>query len=81
MRTLDAPWWSAEQPVLFSEVPNVLPRRGGRPFSASSVYRWSTIGLHGVRLRRFKVGGSWATTAEELARWQAAVSAICGEEV
>ncbi|MBL8738579.1 MAG: DUF1580 domain-containing protein, partial [Planctomycetes bacterium] len=47
----------------------------GRRVSIASVYRWTTAGLHGVRLRRFRVGGCWCTTTEELARWSAALTA------
>lgn len=43
--------------------------------SIASAYRWTTAGLRGVRLRRFRVGGNWCTTTEELARWSAALTA------
>ena len=75
------PWWSGEEVLALHEVPHrIPPRTDGRRRSTSSVYRWSVAGVAGVRLRRFKAAGrGWATTAQELARWQAAVSAICGE--
>lgn len=52
------------------------PLPNGRPVSLASVYRWTTAGLRGVKLRRFRCAGGWATTREELARWQAAQTAV-----
>ncbi len=57
-------------------LPRILPPRpDGRRVSIDAVYRWSLRGLHGVRLRRFRVGGAWCTTTEELTRWSAAITA------
>lgn len=71
-----APWWAGEFSVRVSDVPRyVPPLPNGRRVSIASVYRWTTAGLHGVRLRRFRVGGCWCTTTEELARWSAALTA------
>lgn len=75
-RDLASSWWAGEEQVRLSDLPRLLPPLpdGGR-VSLASVYRWTTRGLRGVRLRRFRCAGGWATTREELARWQAAMTA------
>lgn len=71
-----APWWAGETPIRLSDVPRILPPRpDGRRVSIDAIYRWSLRGLHGIRLRRYRCGGSWASTEQELARWQAAITA------
>lgn len=68
-------WWSGERQLRLSAVPHHVPyTASGRPVSLASVYRWTTAGMDGVRLRRFRVAGQWATTVEELARWQQALT-------
>ncbi|MCK5941509.1 MAG: DUF1580 domain-containing protein [Planctomycetes bacterium] len=70
-----APWWSSEQAVLISDVPNILPRSAsGRRVHVATVYRWAQRGLRGVRLRTFRCGARLATTREELSRWTAAIT-------
>lgn len=65
------PWWAGENAVRLSDLPRLLPPLpNGRRVSSASTYRWSLAGLQGVRLRRFRVGSTWCTTTEELARWQ-----------
>ena len=74
------PWWTGETAIRVSDIPNHVPRLpSGRKVSVASAYRWTLAGLDGVRLRRFKVGGSWCTTLEELVRWQDALTTIAGE--
>lgn len=69
-RDLAAPWWANETAVRISDLPRLLPpTASGRRVSAATCFRWSLNGLHGVRLRRFKIGSTWHTTHEELARW------------
>jgi hypothetical protein len=78
------PWWAGEHVVPLHEVPNLLPRRRtGRLVSIASVYRWSQIGVLGVRLRRFKAAGArgFATTREEIDRFLAALTALGGEDI
>ena len=76
------PWWPGEKALPLGLVPEHLPPRGnGKPVSASRVYAWCTGGLRGVRLRRFRSPSGWCTTVEELARFMAALTALCGEEV
>lgn len=74
-------WWVGESPVPLALAPGHLPQRGsGRPVSVATVYRWSTVGVGGVRLRRFRGGGrGWCTSVEELQRFLAALTALAGE--
>jgi hypothetical protein len=61
--------------VRLSKAPALLPPTfDGSPVHVTTIYRWTTQGIGGVVLRRFKVGGAWATTAEELARFQFALT-------
>jgi len=54
------PWWSGETAIRVSDMPNHVPRLpSGKTVSVASVYRWTLAGLDGVRMRRFKIGGSW----------------------
>lgn len=72
-----APWWIGETPIALGAVPDHLPRRAnGEPYSESSVYRACTRGCCGVVLRRFRSCGYWATTVEEIGRWQAALTEL-----
>ena len=74
------PWWTGETAIRVSDIPNHVPRQqNGKKVSVASVYRWTQAGLSGVRMRRFKVGGSWCTTMEELLRWQKVLTIIAGE--
>ena len=67
------PWWVGEAVVLFLEVAN--RKLLGRKMAVQSVYRLSTAGLplgdgRRVRLRRLKTAGGFATTREEIVRFQ-----------
>jgi hypothetical protein len=47
-----------------------LPRlRGGRPVNPSTLWRWATSGLRGVKLEICRVGGVACTSAEALRRF------------
>lgn len=55
-----------------------LPRlRGGRPVSPSTLWRWATKGLRGIKLETIKVGGTTCTSMEALRRFFAAISLEC----
>lgn len=76
------PWWAGESSIRLGDVPRVLPPLpDGRRVSVASVYRWSTAGLRGVRLRRFRVGHVWCTTVAELDRWSAELTRRAGGDV
>jgi hypothetical protein len=79
--TSDRPvsWWVGEDQIRISSIPAEVPRcPDGSKVSLASVYRWSLRGLNGVRLRRYRCGGVWCTTRQEITRWQAALTA-CAE--
>ena len=75
-------WWRGEQAIRLSRLPRFMPRTAdGRRVSQATAYRWATAGLRGIRLRRFKSGGSWCTTREELHRWTALLTEEAGGDV
>jgi hypothetical protein len=64
-----------EHLLSLSKAARKLPRlRNDRPVSPSTLWRWATGGLRGVRLETIKVGGSTCTSAEALARFFIALS-------
>ena len=70
-------WWLGEVQVPFALAPSHFPPRGtGEPVTVSTIYKYSTAGIGGVRLRRFKGGGCWCTSVEEIARFQLALTAL-----
>jgi hypothetical protein len=72
-------WWSGEEAVRISDLPRLVPPLpDGRRVSLASVYRWVTAGLDGVRLRRFRLGGVWHSTRQELDRWAAELTRRAG---
>jgi len=77
-----APWWTGEKPIRLGDVAKHVPRRpNGRRMSIQSIFRWTTAGVAGVRLRRFRAPGCWATTVEEVHRFLAAVTEAEGGDV
>ncbi len=74
-------WWADEQAIPLAQAPQHLPQRGhGHFVSVATVYRWTTAGVNGVRLRRFRGGGrGWCTTVEELQRLLVALTTLAGE--
>ena len=61
---------SVEKLLTFSEVASILPRRRrGRKTAVTTIYRWASRGLHGVRLETIQVGGSLCTSREALQRF------------
>jgi len=66
-----------ERLLSFAELAASLPaRRRGRPVHVSTVHRWRTRGLDGIRLEAVRVGGIWATSWEAFARFCDALSAV-----
>ncbi len=52
--------------LTLSEAAALLPRRRrGRKVAASTLWRWSRYGLHGVYLRVWAIGGSGTCTTRE----------------
>lgn len=70
-----SPWWNGETSIRVSDIPRHVPASpSGQPVNASTAWRWTLRGVRGIRIRRFRIGGTWCTTSEELARWQAALT-------
>lgn len=44
-------------------------RRAGRPVHASTLFRWASRGIKGIRLEVLKVGGTTCTSAAALQRF------------
>lgn len=69
-------WWIGEEPIRLSIVPRHSPKHDDdTAVHKSQPYRWATKGIGGVVLRRFKWGGVWCTTKQEIVRWQQALTA------
>lgn len=71
--TATLPWWASENELTLREAAERSRR------DQSTVFRWTTAGANGVRLRRFRRGPrGWLTTVEELDRFAQAQTAIAG---
>lgn len=61
---------STEHVVTLTEATRHLPRRRkGRKPAVSTLYRWATGGVRGVRLETIMVGGCRCTSTEALQRF------------
>ena len=60
-----------EQVLTFAEATTRLPRLGGRKIHTSSIWRWATKGVRGVRLEARLLGGRYVTSLEALDRFAA----------
>jgi len=68
---------TTEALLSLSEAAKTLP---GRPH-ASSIFRWLTRGVRGVRLESTLVGGRRYTSQEALVRFCAAITAAAADEL
>lgn len=67
--------YTTEEVVSLGTAAHRLPRcRGGRPVNPSTLWRWATRGLRGVRLETIRVGGSTCTSTEAVKRFLAALN-------
>jgi hypothetical protein len=66
-----------EEFIPLRDVPDCLPRKGGKKISLSAIYRWSN-GLRGVRLATYQIGGTRCTTQKSLSEFFTALSAQAG---
>jgi len=55
--------------IPISEVPPLLPRFGSKKIHKSTVWRWCSKGLKGVRLEHVKIGRRICTTRDALDRF------------
>ena len=61
-----------EDLVLLKEMPKRLPGRNGKPPAISTLWRWSTTGVKGVKLETILVGGQRYSSLEAFRRFVAA---------
>src|SRR5262249_25638885 len=59
-----------ETPISLADVPKCIPPgRSGRPTHISTVVRWISKGVQGVKLEAIRLGGRWVTSREALQRF------------
>ena len=59
--------------ISFSALARKIPGRGKRPIALSSVHRWRTRGLAGIKLPARLIGGRWFTTLGAFEQFNAKV--------
>ncbi len=65
-----------ESIITLTEAARLLPhRRAGRPVHLSCIYRWSQIGVKGIRLETVQIGGTRCTSREKLQEFFDALTA------
>jgi hypothetical protein len=61
---------STEHPLPFTQAAAHLPRRRrGRKAAVSTLYRWASAGVRGIRLETLQVGGTLCTSVQALQRF------------
>lgn len=62
-----------------AKLPMLLVSRGGKPAppNPSTIWRWATVGIRGVKLRTRRIGGTTTTTAADV---RAFIDAINSDE-
>lgn len=65
---------------LSEAVHDVPSRRQGKKAHPSTLYRWATSGLRGIRLETLKVGGTLCTSQGALQRFFEALSGECSAD-
>jgi hypothetical protein len=66
-----------EPPIPFTQATGVIPpRRRGRKAAASTLHRWATRGLRGVKLEMIMIGGTRCTSVAALQRFFDQLSAL-----
>lgn len=71
-----------EKLISFAELATSLPsRRKNRPVHVSTIHRWRSSGICGIRLEAIRVGGAWHTTQEAFARFCQRLTAAEGEGI
>lgn len=65
-----------EQMITFGRLARSLPRRRmDRPVHPSTVHRWRSKGIRGIRLEAVRIGGAWQTSQEAFERFVAKLTA------
>jgi hypothetical protein len=73
-----------ESVLTYSQAARRLPKlRKDQPTHPTTIWRWATRGVRGVRLETVKVGGRTVTSFEALSRFFSALNrqSICGNSV
>lgn len=66
-----------EDLITFTELAKALPcRRAGRPVHVSTIHRWRSRGIKGLRLEAVRVGGAWHTSWAAFARFSAELTVL-----
>jgi hypothetical protein len=66
---------TTETLISLAEAAKMLPRRRkGRKAHVSTLFRWTTAGVRGIRLESIQCGGSRCTSKEALQRFYEALS-------
>ncbi len=61
----------------FSQLAKTIPpMRGNRPVHVSTIHRWRSRGVRGVRLEATRIGGSWHTSSEAFKRFCVRLTAV-----
>jgi hypothetical protein len=61
---------TTERLISLADAAKLVPcRRGGRRTHISIIYRWTTVGIGGIRLETLQCGGSRVTSKEAMARF------------
>ena len=47
----------------------ITPCRNNRPVAVSTIHRWRSPGLRGIRLEAIRIGGVWCTSIEAFDRF------------
>lgn len=60
----------SDELLTFRDLAKALPpRRQGRPIHLSTIHRWRSRGLRGIKLEAVRIGGAWHTSWEAFARF------------
>jgi len=66
-----------EDLITFTELAKALPcRRAGRPVHVSTIHRWRSRGINGLKLEAVRVGGAWHTSWPAFARFSAELTVL-----
>jgi len=65
-----------ESLITLTEAARLLPRMNGKRIAVSTLWRWATAGVRGVRLETRRLGRRILTSAEALERFTAALAEL-----
>ncbi len=65
-----------ERLLTLTEAAKLLPRLNGKRIATTTLWRWATSGIRGVRLETRRLGRRVVTSVEALDRFSAALAAL-----